>query len=648
MASGDDEEIEEDIEMYLREAAVAERAEAAGANGTVGQNIAGEVDSDDSDDFDLYSVTKQVRGARVGEFSRRNKARGRAERPWASVSAGEVHPYKPQKFRAPGPVGPRRAEDNRNELSFFLEVLDQYLIRYIVRCTNRYARQRRRVFRKERRSRWSPTSTTELKAFLGCMICAGYTYQPRLDLYWSDDDDVGCTLMKRTFPSHRFRQILRYLHYSPEGFCPPGSERLKSFKAREKLDRVMKVRKVMERVSRNSCRARHVGEHLVVDEATVAFRGRHSLRRYNPSKPTKYGYCLRALAETDGYILSDEVCGGRADPEDMSPDERCMHGIGDEYVSPLDLKPARVVNRLTMPFQGCYRTVYCDSYYTGVQLADYLFTKDTYIVGTVRRNASGLPTEGHPVPRKPGPGPGRPPLLKFPDPYPKSVPRGTSVRYHDGPVTVVKWQDTKSLILLSTGTSVCAPDELTTRRCKGPSGATRLEVTCPAAMNMYNLHYKAVDTADQLRAGYEFGRPSKKWHRQIFWYAMNKAVVNAFLNWKIYTAGRQDLPAHRVAQLSFRRALVRQLIGNFSARHRTPTASVALPGVIGNHRQISQGKPTKACRYCAKAGRHMPRAKRCRPFETVYKCEMCNVSVCHVSLRPECWREHLQDMQGDA
>eukprot|EP00058_Branchiostoma_floridae_P017183 XP_002602671.1 hypothetical protein BRAFLDRAFT_72960 [Branchiostoma floridae] len=168
-------------------------------------------------------------------------------------------------------------------------------------------------------------------------------------------------------------------------------------------------------------------------------------------------------------------------------------------------------------------------------------------------------------------------------------------------------------------------------------------------MNMYNLRYKAVDTADQLRAGYEFGRPSKKWHRQIFWYAMDKAVVNAFLNWKTYTAVRQDLPAHRVAQLSFRRALVRQLIGNFSARHRTPTASVALPGVIGNHRQISQGKPTKACRYCAKAGRHMPRAKRCRPFETVYKCEMCNVSVCHVSLRPECWRATplQQDHQTD-
>ncbi|CAH1270872.1 Hypp4477 [Branchiostoma lanceolatum] len=281
----------------------------------------------------LYAEMRQARAGRVEEFSRRNRLVAQVERRWLVVRPDEVYPYGPMEFSAPGPVGIKRVEDSRNELSFFLEICDEDLIRYMVRC---------------------------------------YAHQPSLASYWSTDEDAGCAVMKRAFPFNRYRQLLRYLHYSPEGFPPPGSERLKVFKAREKEDRVLKVRTVMARVNENSCRARPVGQNLVVDEATVAFRGRHMLRRYNPAKPTKYGYCVRALAEPDGYILSDELCGARNDPETMSPDERVMHGIGDELLSPLDLKPARVLNRLTVPFQGCYRTVFCDSYYTDVQLADYL------------------------------------------------------------------------------------------------------------------------------------------------------------------------------------------------------------------------------------------------------------------------------------
>ncbi|XP_066264499.1 piggyBac transposable element-derived protein 4-like [Branchiostoma lanceolatum] len=603
---------------------------------------------------DLYAQMRQARAGRVEEFSRRNRLVAQVERRWLEVRPDEVYPYGPMEFSAPGPVGIKRVEDSRNELSFFLEIFDEDLIRYMVRCTNKYARERRFVHRGEKRSRWSATSTAELKAFLGCMICAGYAHQPSLASYWSTDEDAGCAVMKRAFPFNRYRQLLRYLHYSPEGFPPPGSERLKVFKAREKEDRVLKVRAVMARVNENSCRARHVGQNLVVDEATVAFRGRHMLRRYNPAKPTKYGYCVRALAEPDGYILSDELCGARKDPETMSPDERVMHGIGDELLSPLDLKPARVLNRLTVPFQGCYRTVFCDSYYTDVQLADYLFSKDTYLVGTVRKCASGLPTERHHRPFKPRPRPrrGRPPMLPFRESYPSDVPRGTSIRYHDGgPLTVMKWKDTKTLMALSTATTVDAPGVRVIRRSKR---FNRQEISCPLALDLYNRHYKAIDTADQLRGSYHFGRPSKKWHRKLFWYAVNKAAVNAYLNWKMYISNRQPpLPQYRIAQLNFRRALMRQLVGNFSARRRA-VVTVDDPGVrlgrgtvVGEHHQVSRGKPTKVCRYCARAGRLMSGARRSRPHETVYRCNTCNVSVCNVSLRPECWREHLQDMRAD-
>ncbi|KAI8516217.1 hypothetical protein Bbelb_047980 [Branchiostoma belcheri] len=417
-----------------------------------GEVEAGAEASEESDELDLYSVMRQARADRVVEFSRRNKAIDTTDRPWAEVVPDRDYPYRPKDFIPPGPLGLKRKKANRTELSFFSEIFDRACVGYVVRCTNTYARERRRAHPAEKRSRWKPTNSTELKASFV------------------------------TFTTHQ-----------KGTYCPPGSQRLEDFKAMERLDRVSKVRQVMERVNENSRSARHVGEHLVVDEAMVAFRGRHGLRQYNPSKPTKYGYCVRVLAEADGYILADEVSGARADPEDMSAYQRVMHGVGDDQVSPLDLKPARIVHRLTLPFQGRYRTVFCDSYYTDAQLADHLFAKDTYLVGTVRRNASSLPTLRHPIP--PRSNRGRPPTQGFRDPFPKlNVPRGYSVRYHDGPLTAVKWKDTKTLILLSTGTSVGAPDVQVTRRSKGPGGGGGDTDTASRSIGkIFSLHKELVD-----------------------------------------------------------------------------------------------------------------------------------------------------------
>jgi len=596
---------------------------------------------------DLYEVIRQTRAARVGMFSRRNRKAGSVpyDRPWATVVEGEDYSYRPRNFVPPGPVGLVRTEIGRNELSFFLELVDEDLLRYVVRCTNKYATERRSYFRKERRSPWYRTTTTELKAFLGCMICAGYTHQPSLESYWSTEEDFGCELLKQTFPVLRFKQILRYLHYSSEGFLPPRSQRLKYFKERERQDQVRKVRTVMSRVIRNSCLARNVGGLLAVDEAMVSFRGRHHLRRYNPAKPTRYGYCIRVLAEPDGYILRDEVCGARRDPEDMPAEERAWHRIEQDEVCDLDSKPARIVHRLTVPFQGSFRTVYCDSFYTGLQLADHLFAHDTYLCGTVRKNALGLPNVKHSYPQPVRVGRNR--KLDFRAPYPASVPKGTSTKFHDGPVTVVKWKDSKTLILLSTATRVDAPDKPVTRRCKSVGDRVHQNLRCPAAVARYQSYYKAVDLADQLRGSYEFGRPSKKWHRQLFWFVLNKAVVNAFLNWKLYIANVKPAPsANKTAQLSFRRELVKQLVANFTARQREATVpAIARPpgsDVTEEHRQVSRGKPSKACHYCRTARRLMSGAKRPRPHETVFACSSCHLYICSTLVRPQCWREHLE------
>ncbi|KAI8494302.1 hypothetical protein Bbelb_280620 [Branchiostoma belcheri] len=271
--------------------------------------------------------------------------------------------------------------------------------------------------------------------------------------------------------------------------------------------------------------------HSVISQRLKAFKARERMDRVR--NPTKYGYCLRVLVEPEGYILADEVSGAWADPDDISADQRAVHGVGDDQIMTSRSQAGLHRTPLTLPSQWRYRTVICDSYHTGAQMANHLFTKDTYVVGTVRRDVeSSLPTLRHTIPsrckrvrRLHREGNVRRPIQSFRNPFLKqNVPRGYSTRYYDGPLSVVMWKDIRTRILLTTATSIGATDVQVTRRSKG-RGVIRRQVQCPVMADLYNCHYKAVDKADQLRSSYEFGCPPKKWHRQLFWYVLKKAVA---------------------------------------------------------------------------------------------------------------------------
>ena len=103
------------------------------------RRMARQVMDENDNEFDFYGVMRRERTERVGEFSRR-KEPDRPIRPWAQITADKpppTNPYSPREFIQPGPVGLRRTEAGRNELSFFLEQFDEASIAYVVRCTNK-------------------------------------------------------------------------------------------------------------------------------------------------------------------------------------------------------------------------------------------------------------------------------------------------------------------------------------------------------------------------------------------------------------------------------------------------------------------------------------------------------------------------------
>ena len=92
----------------------------------------------------------------------------------------------------------------------------------------------------------------------------------------------------------------------------------------------------------------------------------------------------------------------------------------------------RVVKDLTRTLVGKYYTVYCDSFFTGVQLFDSLFKDGIYACGTLKTNRR-----------------------KYPDQFKETLEkglseRGKSIPIKDGNKVFALWQDNKLVTMLST------------------------------------------------------------------------------------------------------------------------------------------------------------------------------------------------------
>ena len=54
----------------------------------------------------------------------------------------------------------------------------------------------------------------------------------------------------------------------------------------------------------------NVSRKVSIDESMILYKGRHSIKQYNPMKPMKRGYKLWVRADMDGYISKFDVYQG--------------------------------------------------------------------------------------------------------------------------------------------------------------------------------------------------------------------------------------------------------------------------------------------------------------------------------------------------
>ena len=141
-----------------------------------------------------------------------------------------------------------------------------------------------------------PISRQEMYGFLGINIVMGFHKLPSWTDYWKGDQDLGVPFVSSVLPKNRFSQILGNLHIYDNHAIPEGDK-----------DKLLKVRPLITAMNNNYMQLYNVSRKVSIDESTILYKGRHSIKQYNPMKPIKRGYKLCVRADMDGYISKFDV-----------------------------------------------------------------------------------------------------------------------------------------------------------------------------------------------------------------------------------------------------------------------------------------------------------------------------------------------------
>ena len=398
-----------------------------------------------------------------------------------------------------------------------------------------------------------------------------YHHLPAVKHYWSTSSDLEVLPIKKAMTRETFKFILGNLHVNDNHKMDKTNP-----------DKLYKIRPLLDHLNSKFVERSHP-ENLSLDESMIKFKGRSSLKQYNPMKPIKRGYKIWCLSDNDGYIYKFQVYVGKTNEK-----ENNKFGVG-----------GRVVVDLTKHLEGKYHKVYFDNFFSSVPLCEYLHCNGILACGTIRSNRKGLPE-----------------LVAD-----KEMNRGDyDYRSTSSGITIFKWKDTKPVYFISNFHGV---QETTIKR-KQKDGS-HVFVTCPSLVKDYNAFMIGVDKHDQMRQLYGHDRKSVKWWHRLFFGFVDMTIVNSFVVYK-------ETNACNISFFDFKREVAQGLLTlGSSCKASTPKRrridysiprSVRLVNV-GVHFPTFESSKAKSqrvrCEVCSKKGVQSRPASRCT---------QCNVYLC--------------------
>jgi hypothetical protein len=261
-------------------------------------------------------------------------------------------------------------------ISYFRLFFTTTLLEMFVKYTNRYAERfiKDNVERLKEHSRtkvWKPVTLLEMQGFLAVLLNMGLNKKPTIYSYWWTNSSQYIPWFGKMFTRNQFQAILQFFHMVDTHELPtPGQPN---------YDPCARFNPLVEHMNRLANHHYTPEKQLSIDESMVGTKTHSQLLQYMPKKHHRFGIKLWMLCDAvTHYCMNFFVYRGAKGPEKQQIKEK---GLAYTVVVRL-LEYGNFLNK------GYH--IFVDNFFTTMKLARYLYSKCTFITGTLRKNRKGI------------------------------------------------------------------------------------------------------------------------------------------------------------------------------------------------------------------------------------------------------------------
>ena len=278
----------------------------------------------------------------------------------------QLHPDPPSQQHTLSQQG-RHLVDCEEPVDFFDAIYSPHQIESLLHQTILYRNQKGL-------QKWQVPTYNEMRCFIGLLLWTSLAQFPNRRAYFHKSAIYNLPHFTAHTSRDRFEQLLTMLHFTDNENIPQDLGTARRFEA--------KLANQLTDVNHNSAKLLTPARALSIDEMMVKLYGRSVLRQYMPAKPNKYGIKLWAVAcACCGYSLTQNIYLGSS-----------VQSVGGRDV----------VLQLAEPYFEKGHVIYCDRFFSHLDLAAYLRSRQTGMIGTaditsLEQDLKYLVTKMHPL-----------------------------------------------------------------------------------------------------------------------------------------------------------------------------------------------------------------------------------------------------------